>query len=113
MLLSALKSFIECSKTISENLMVRQRIPEPSVNAYMYVGSVTDPEFIAIKAKHEAEVVRRAYVDQQNNMLEFLLLLGPTPFKLLKDELHLSDEEFAKIWMEVNARKFDGSTKGQ
>jgi hypothetical protein len=109
---AALRSYIGCSKIICENLKERDTIPSPGVNTYQYGGSVTDPQYIAVKENHEKEVAARAYADQQNNMVELLKLMGPGVFKHLKEEMKLSDKEFARIWMEVETRKFDEGKGG-
>jgi hypothetical protein len=113
-LLSALRALIGCSKTISNNLNVRERMPDPGVPSIFSVGGdATDPRFQAMKAeakaKHEAEVTAHNYATQQNEMLTLLWLMGSIPFKHLKEELNLKDAEFSKIWMEVKTRSFDGS----
>ncbi|MGB8355724.1 MAG: hypothetical protein WCD79_17625 [Chthoniobacteraceae bacterium] len=113
-LLSALKTYIECSKVIARNL-TQSRMESPSVGAYCIGVDDTDPrasaELIAIKAKHEEEVARRAYADEQNNMLELSRLLNAHAFELWKKESNLSSEEFARIWMEVKTRNFNGDNQ--
>ena len=76
-LLSALVPMIEASKIISENLRQSKVIPPPSGNGYVFIGDLTSPQYIALEAKHKAQLAARVMADEQNNMVWLWKRLGP------------------------------------
>jgi hypothetical protein len=106
LLLSALKCYIGCSKIIAGNL-VHSKQEDPAVGSFEFSGDTDSPEYKQLVAEHAAQVARRAFDDQQNNMLDDCRLLNKDEYRRLVDELHLSNEGFAKIWSGVETKSFE------
>jgi hypothetical protein len=100
LLISALKCYIACSKIVAANLVNRTR-ESPAVDPYDFEGDTDSAEYRRLVANHAAQEARRAFDDQQNNMLEDCELLNKEAYRHLVDELHLSNGDFAKIWTGV------------